>query len=678
MSELRIESWSMPAVKLGPENPLPPLEIKPIFPGIKIPPDIPAEMLENIAYGHLSSMLPYSAQDGFDRQLERTEFKVAILENEVLRATFLLEYGGRLWSLVHKPCERELLEVNPVFQLANLALRKAWFSGGVEWNIGTIGHSPLACSPLFACRVEGIDGTPILRLYEWERFRQTPFQIDAYLPDGSPVLFIRVRIINPNDWDVPLYWWSNIAVPETDDTRVVVPADSAYCLGCEPDQLTRVPVPEFKGIDYSYSTNVSQATDFFFDISDGQDPWIAALDGEGKGLVHISTRKMKGRKLWVWGRGTGGQNWQKFLSPPGQGYIEIQAGLTRTQLEHERLPAGETWSWLEAYGLLEADPNIVHGPDWQHAWQHADHELQVLISPAELAEEHERGAGFVDSPPIELFQQGSGWGALERHRRETVTENAFTSSGLIFADDTITDHQSPWISLLEEGSFPGGDPKSPPGGFVVNAEWGELLEKTLENEGENNWLAWYHAGLIRYHEEDQTGAQRAWERSIDLTWTPWAARNLAFLSWQDGSVNEAADLLIEAYRAAPGILPLGVECGRCLIEAGRDRGWLNLVQGMTVSLRSNGRIRLLEAQAALAERELAVVERFFMDEVVIADLREGEDSLTELWFDYHVLRKSIDEDLPIDEALIARVKEQVSVPRKIDFRMRSGIGVGDG
>jgi Domain of unknown function (DUF5107) len=50
--------------------------------------------------------------------------------------------GGRLWSLVHKPTGRELLHRNPNFWPANLALRNAWVAGGVEWNLGTIGHSP--------------------------------------------------------------------------------------------------------------------------------------------------------------------------------------------------------------------------------------------------------------------------------------------------------------------------------------------------------------------------------------------------------------------------------------------------------------------------------------------------------------------------------------------------------
>jgi len=34
-------------------------------------------------------------------------------ENETLKATFMLELGGRLWSLQHKPSGRQLLEANP-------------------------------------------------------------------------------------------------------------------------------------------------------------------------------------------------------------------------------------------------------------------------------------------------------------------------------------------------------------------------------------------------------------------------------------------------------------------------------------------------------------------------------------------------------------------------------------
>jgi hypothetical protein len=360
MSELKIKTWSMPAADLGSESPFPPLSSnQELHIAQRVDPGVPGEIRQNMMYGHLPNILPYAMQDGYNRERKRRDFRVAVLENNVLKATFLLEFGGRLWSLYHIPSQRELLFVNPVFQPANLALRNAWFSGGVEWNIGTIGHSPFTCAPLFAARGDGPDGTTALRMYEWQRIRQVTYQIDAWLPDDSPVLFVRVCIRNPHAREIPMYWWSNIAMPETPETRVIVPSESAYRYTY--DHLNKIPVPTHAGLDYTYATRNARAADFFFHILDDAWPWIAALDGNGIGFVQVSTQRLKGRKLFVWGMGRGGRKWQEFLSVPGQSYLEIQAGLARPQLEHVPMPADTEWEWLEAYGLLEARASLALG-----------------------------------------------------------------------------------------------------------------------------------------------------------------------------------------------------------------------------------------------------------------------------------------------------------------------------
>ncbi len=176
----------------------------------------------------------------------------------------------------------------PSSQPANLALRNAWFSGGTL--NGTSARLATLRSPArpFAARLESPEGVPVLRLYEWERIRQVPFQIDAYLPDGSPVLFIRVRIVNPHAETVPMYWWSNIAVPETPSTRVIVPAASAYSFGYGGGGLARVAIPEIEGVDVSYPTNIGKAADFFFHVdASGTRPWVTALDETGRGLIQV-------------------------------------------------------------------------------------------------------------------------------------------------------------------------------------------------------------------------------------------------------------------------------------------------------------------------------------------------------------------------------------------------------
>jgi hypothetical protein len=661
----------MPAADLGPENPLPPLRSgRDIHVGIEAEAGVPPEMVRKMAYGHVPGILPYTMQDGYNRERRRRDFKVGVLENEYLRAMFVLELGGRLWSLVHKPSGRELLDANPVFQPANLALRNAWFSGGVEWNIGTTGHWPMTCSPLFAARVEQPDGTPVLRMYEWERIRLVPFQIDAYLPGGSPVLFVRIRIANPHDREVPMYWWSNIAVPEGTGTRVVVPADHTFRFGYKRSGLRRVPVPSFEGIDFTYPTNLGHSADFFFHVPDGHRPWITALDQEGKGLIQTSTPRLKGRKLFLWGMGAGGRKWQEFLSQPGRAYIEIQAGLARTQMEHIPMPAGAEWSWLEAYGLMEADAAAVHGEDWTAARQSVEDSLERLLPRADLDAEYERGEAWVDSPPVELVQRGSGWGALERLRREAAGEPPFCSKGLVFDAASLTGAQAAWLDLLREGAMPALDPDAKLRSYVVQSEWHELLEGAVKEGRGAHWLSWLHLGVMRYYAGDCDGARQAWKTSSEQASTPWALRNLAVLARQEGQIDDAADLYIAACRMQPALLPLAVECGRVLIQAERPAAWLEVLAELSPSVRDVGRVRLLQAQAALAVGDFEAVAAVFADKPVVDDMREGEVSLSQLWFEFHERRLSAKEKVPIDDALRARVCTEFPVPQEFDFRMR--------
>ncbi len=664
MSTLQFESYTMPAATLGSENPLPVLESRP-----------PAEPTCNPAageqfdtvYGSVRTCLPYRLQDGYNRTCEPRAFHAAVLENETLRATFLPELGGRLWSLRHKPTGRELLYVNPVFQPANLAIRNAWFSGGVEWNIGLIGHTPFTCSPLFTARASLDDGTPVLRMYEWERVRRTPFQLDAYLPDGSTMLLVRVRIVNPHDHAIPMYWWSNIAVDETLRTRVIVPADSAYHNSYS-GRIDIRPIPNTLDTDISYPTNIGQSMDFFFRLPAGRRPWIAALDEMGSGLAQTSTARLRGRKLFLWGMGSGGRHWQEFLSVPERPYLEIQAGLARTQIEYLPMPARAEWTWLEAYGLVQADPKAVHGTEWPQAITAVEQQLEQQISTPELEAEFARGASMANRPPDDIVQHGSGWGTLEQRRRMHRGDTAMCSDALVFDDAALTDEQAPWLALLEHGVLPETPPSQPPGAWMVQPEWRVLLEASVQTGHGSHWLAWLHLGVMRCNAGDIAGARQAWTQSLALSPSAWALRNLAVLEQQAGRTAEAAEYWLAAHRLAPDELSLALECGQALLTANHARAWLDLFAILPPAIREHDRARYLTAMAQLAVGELTAVKSYLIDPLV-ADMREGEVSLTDLWFRLHEQQRAIDEGVPVDDALRERIRRECPPPAHIDFRM---------
>ena len=670
VSDLRLETWPIVAADFGPANPLAPLHaLRDEHATAAEAPALPEAMRENMRRGRLHSCLPYTMQDGYSRDRQPRNLRVAVLENQLLRAVFLLDLGGRLWSLYHKQAQRELLHVNPVLQPANLAIRNAWFAGGVEWNIGLIGHSPHTCAPMYAARLATPDGTPVLRLYEWERIRQVPYQIDAYLPDGSALLFVRVRISNPHDHAIPMYWWSNMAVPESPHTRILVPATAAYTLGYGNGGLRVVSVPRAGDRDITYPAAVPQSADFFFDLPESQRPWIAALDGAGQGLVQMSTDRLRGRKLFVWGVGAGGQTWQDFLSTPGHRYCEIQAGLARTQMEYLEMPARAEWAWLEAYGLLDADGAVVHGADWAQATQAVEDRLERLMPRADLQAELVRSAVWSDQPPADVLQRGSGWGALERRRREAAAQAPFCTPALVFDDQALGDEQAPWLGLLRDGSFPEAASDAEPGGYLVQPEWRTLLEAAVAAGHRTHWLAWLHLGVMRYHAGDLVGAREAWEVSLHACRTPWAPRNLAILAADDQLHEQAAALYLEACRLRPACIPLAIECGQALLAAHRPQDWLDSLSEVPEVVRGNGRVRLLEARAALAVGEMARVASILAQGLVIADLREGDQALSDLWYDFQIQRLCAEEGLTPDQTLRARVERDFPLPKDLDFRM---------
>ena len=197
MTELRVVTLTIPGARLGDENPLPFFRDPAVDMDVKAAASLPPEKRELLGSETAFRVLPYRVQDAYSRQREPLAFRSVVLENEFLRATFLPELGGRLISLFYKPLERELLHRNPVFQPANLAIRNAWFSGGIEWNIGQFGHTFTTCSPVFAGVIEDAAGEPGLRLYEFERCKGLFWQIDFYLPAGLPFLVAYTRVINP-------------------------------------------------------------------------------------------------------------------------------------------------------------------------------------------------------------------------------------------------------------------------------------------------------------------------------------------------------------------------------------------------------------------------------------------------------------------------------------------------
>ena len=652
MNKLKFEKFKIKGTKLGESSCLPDIKNDDyIRAKLTVLPEVSPQESEHIGKGMIPTLLPYQIQSGFDRVREVLEFDAAILENEYLKATFVTELGGRLWSLYDKKEKRELLYANDVFQPGNLALRNAWFSGGVEWNVGIKGHNPLTCSPLFTEEVRDNDGNPMLRMYEFERIRGIVYSITAKLE--KDVLLVSPTIENTSDKPVYMYWWSNIAVDETADTRVIVPCTTSFRCAYEEGNyyLGNSDIPINDGVDVTYAVNFKRSRDFFYKIPDNEKKWITAVDKIGYGLIQLSTSELAGRKLFAWGEGAGGKHWNEWLSDSGKKYIEIQAGLMKTQLEHFLMEGKTSISWTEGYGAFHGNPKILHGSNYIDAIN----EVKRNISDKQRIVENVK---FEVKTKGKIKYKGSGWGAIENMIRETPVSRIVD-----FPESSINEECYEWAKLYNEGILNVPDKNLPIKSYVKGDVWIDKLSKA-----EDSWYKYNHLGVALYADGDVNGALEAFLKSVKICPNAWAYRNIAQIEKNEHkNIKKAVDYMEKAILEKNDYQPLWVNYAESLFAADNYERWVEAYEiKIPGNLKKNGRLKMLYARALVEVGRHTEALEILNDKFLLPDIKEGEFSVSHIWLEAH---KKMLARQGVNNVKDEDVYAKYPLPYALDFRM---------
>ena len=81
----------------------------------------------------------------------------------------------------------------------------------------------------------------------------------------------------------------------------------------------------------------------------------------------------------------------------------------------------------------------------------------------------------------------------------------------------------------------------------------------------------------------------------------------------------------------------------------------------------------MRAVAALAQGDLQTVEKYFVGDVDIANIREKETALSDLWFGWHEQRVARERGVPIDANLKRLVRREFPPPTRFDFRLNTEV-----
>lgn len=585
-----------------------------------------------IDYGWRETSYPYTQQNSYAEETEQ-EITVAVLENEYLYAEFLPTLGGRLWKLYDKKKQRDVLYTNDVIRFRNLSIRNAWFSGGVEWNCGIIGHSPFTCSQMYCAFVKGKNGEDVLRFYEFERVREIYYQIDFWLDENK--LMTAVRIENQNSEVVPMYWWSNMATPEYKGGRVVVPANSAYN-NSDGMGIKKSQIPFDNGIDVSYPENIPNTIDYFYDIAKNDDKFIANVDSEGYGLLQFSSSNLKGRKLFSWGHRKGSSHWQKMLTDKAGDYVEIQAGLGKTQYECIPMPPKCVWSFSECYTLADIPESKVNLP-YNELVNAVREQIHSLGGCSALDEKLPDFLNDISLQKGDVVLSGSGFGYLNKTLGGKAPEHL-----AFYADDEV----KPWIDLAENKTLMGRL------SFAYGCKMENLL---MKNRNICNWNIAYQLALLAYDRREFEKAKQYCAQSLIFDNNEYNNHLYGFILYQlddERSVyfaEKCIDINSGSYCLAESVFAL-------LLKQKAYSSVIGCFDKLSEDIKQNPRILMYLSMAYLKAGDSKKAEEILTGNggLVLLDFREGDKFLDIL---YRSIRKTV----------YGENYNEVIVPEQFDF-----------
>lgn len=318
-------------------------------------------------YG-VAHIYPYTLQDEIASSPTEITYLTLHLENKYLRVTVLPGLGGRVFSVYDKTSQREVFYKNSTIKFSPLAIRGAFFSGGVEFSF-PVAHAPTTADSVNWDILENEDGSASIVIGGLEHMSCMRWTIKLTLFPDRCALTQDVQLFNPSPIPGRYHYWTNASLDSDDQTEFIYPfqrvrsyefAGTASWPISRLDMITSEPgLPGMEGVPMWPAERLHEPFNFrwekdmlaqvsIFGRNVEWDYFGAWQHSTNTGYAHFArSEDVSGMKLWSWGRGDVGIVNQSALMDDGSLYAETQCGAMETQLDFDFLPPGVTRKWRE-------------------------------------------------------------------------------------------------------------------------------------------------------------------------------------------------------------------------------------------------------------------------------------------------------------------------------------------
>ncbi len=278
----------------------------------------------------IGPLYPYFRFQGYSLTGKDQEWKMVALENPFLKVLVAPEIGGKVWGALEKSTNRAFVYWNRVVKFREIALRGPWTSGGIEFNFGILGHTPMTATPVDYLFRENNDGSASCVIGAMDLPSRTYWRVNIRLPKDAAYLETECFWFNPTPLHDSLYHWMTAAEDVGEDLRYYYPGNHYVGHG---GQASPWPTAE-NGRDVSYYRNNNFGGSKSYHILGEYSEYFGGYwQNAGFGYGHWALYDDKpGLKLWIWSLARDGEIWRGLLTDPGnQQYTEPQTGLLYNQ-----------------------------------------------------------------------------------------------------------------------------------------------------------------------------------------------------------------------------------------------------------------------------------------------------------------------------------------------------------
>ncbi len=297
-------------------------------------------------------LYPYNRFDGYTSEGTDQGWEMIVMENDFIKLWINPSVGGKIWGAIEKSTGKEFIYFNHVVKFRDVAMRGPWTSGGLENNIGIIGHSPSCSAPVDHYTRENSDGSVSCFIGATDWPSRTRWTVEVYLHPEASFFETRTSWFNNSLLEQAYYSWSNAGIKTAGDLQYIFPGHKH--LGHD-GSAHDWPVDD-QGRDLSFYNNNNFGHYKSYHVTGAyNDFWGCYWHADRFGMAHFADYDDKpGKKIWIWGLSRYGMLWEDLLTDNDGQYTEVQSGRmfnqsisssSKTPFKHRAFPPYTADRW---------------------------------------------------------------------------------------------------------------------------------------------------------------------------------------------------------------------------------------------------------------------------------------------------------------------------------------------